>query len=313
MISLLHMRHFIAVAEELHFGRAAARLGMAQPPLSQSIKRLEERLGFPLFERTQRMVSLTAAGRVFLEEARRTIAQSEDAVRLARRAASDDLAQISIAFVSAALYRLLPRAIRAFHNVWPDTTIRLDERSTEAQLADLAGGDIDLGFFHPPIKTVDGLAVELIHRDKLVVAAPSHHPLAVSNFCRLADLAGHDFIMFPHPQGPTLHRRITNACRTAGFVPNIVQEARQMHTILSLVAAGLGVSLVPVGATTMKIAGVAFIPLIDAPVELAWELAMGWQPRGARKALRNFLEAVRSTSQELKSEIACLPNQRSNS
>ncbi|PKA44869.1 LysR family transcriptional regulator [Rhizobium sullae] len=303
MTSLLHMRHFIAVAEELHFGRAAARLGMAQPPLSQSIKRLEERLGFPLFERTQRAVRLTAAGRVFLEEARRTIAQSEDAVRLARRAASDDLAQISIAFVSAALYRLLPQAIRAFHEIWPDTTIRLDERPTEAQLAGLAGGDIDLGFFHPPIKTVDGLAVELIHRDKLIVAVPSHHPLAALNFCRLADLAGHDFIMFPHQQGPTLHGKITNACRAAGFVPNIVQEARQMHTILSLVAAGLGVSLVPTGATTMRIAGVAFIPLVDTPADIAWEMAIGWQPRGARKALRNFLEVVRTVGQKLKSEM----------
>lgn len=299
MIDLNHMRHFVAVAEELHFGRAATRLGMAQPPLSQSIKRLEERLGFALFERTQRVVSLTAAGRVFLEEARRTIAQSEEAVRLARRAASDDLAEVSIAFVSAALYRLLPATIRAFHEVWPDTAIRLDERPTDTQLADLTSGDIDLGFFHPPIQAVDGLAVELVHRDRLIVAVPAHHPLAAQGPCRLADLAGQDFIMFPYQQGPVLHGNITNACRAAGFVPNVVQEARQMHTILSLVAAGLGISLVPKGARTMQIVGVAFVPLLDAPENVAWELAMGWRPRGARKALRNFLEVVRSTSQGL--------------
>ncbi|MEH2627668.1 DNA-binding transcriptional LysR family regulator [Bradyrhizobium sp. AZCC 1719] len=299
-VDLLHMRQFVAVAEELHFGRAAARLVMAQPPLSQAIRRLEAQLGFPLFERTQRVVSLTPAGRVFLEEARRTLAQGDEAVRLARRAASDELAELSVTFVSAALYRVLPAAIRRFQEAWPEVAIRLDERPTDAQLSDLATGTVDLGFLHPPVEEIDGLTIELIHRDQVAIAVPAASPLASAGQCRLTDLAEHAFILFPHRQGPALHTRIMQACRRAGFLPRIAQEARQMHTILSLVAAGLGLALVPSGARTMNVEGVAFVPLVEGPDDLAWELAIAWRPRGARRALRHFVETARATASELR-------------
>lgn len=295
-VDLHYMRHFVAVAEELHFGRAAARLGMAQPPLSQSIRRLEAAFGFALFERTQRRVTLTAAGRVFYEEARRTLVQADEAVRLARRAASDDTAQLSITFVSAALYRILPDALQRFRQRWPEVELRLDERPTELQVADLKSGAIDAGFVHPPLQHAADLNVELLHSDRLMIAIPKSSTLARRRSVALADLKGHDMVLFPHQQGPVLHNRIMQACRQAGFLPRITQEARQMHTLLTLVSAGMGVSLVPAGAQTMRIDGVLFKPLHGLPDDLAWELAIAWRPRGATVALGRFLDAVRSVA-----------------
>jgi DNA-binding transcriptional LysR family regulator len=279
------MRHFVAVAEELHFGRGAARLGMAQPPLSQSIRRLEEALGFPLFERTQRKVALTPAGRVFLDEARRTLMQADEAVRLARRAASDDLAQLSVTFVSAALYRVLPEVLRRFRSEWPEAEIRLDERPTDLQIADLRSGAVDAGFVHPPLRDAADLEVEIVHSDHLVVALPEATVLARS-------------VLFPHQQGPALHSRIMQACRRAGFLPRVTQEARQMHTLLTLVAAGMGVSLVPAGAQTMPLEGVAFRPLHGLPGDLAWDLAVAWRRKGTTLALSRFLAMTREVAAE---------------
>lgn len=294
-VDLHAMRHFVAVAEELHFGRAALRLGMAQPPLSQSIRRLEAGLGFRLFERTRRRVELTPAGAVFLDEARRTLAQAEDAIRLARRAAADELATLTVTFASIALYRALPAALKAHRARFPDVAIRLDERATDAQLEGLRDGSVDLGFVTPPLRDVSELEVRAIGRDRLVAAVPAESPLAGAGGIRLGALADADFILFPHGQGPSLHGRILAACRRAGFVPRVAQEARLMHTILSLVSAGMGVSLVPEGARTMRLAGVAFVPVHDLPDDLAWELAIAWRARRVRPALRAFIDTILST------------------
>jgi DNA-binding transcriptional LysR family regulator len=298
-VDLRHFRHFVALAQELHFGRAAARLGMAQPPLSQSIRRLEEELGFALFARTRRKVELTPAGRVFLDEARRTLTQADEAVRLARRAASDQIAELSITFVSAALYRLLPAALRQFRRMMPSVNITLDERATDAQLADLSSGTIDLGFVHPPVTNAAGLTIETVYRDGLILAVPSDSALSRRSRIPLAELAGFDFVLFPHVQGPALHGSIMEACRRAGFIPRIQQEARQMHTILSLVAAGLGISLVPDGARTMRVEGVRFCRLDGLPEGLAWDLAIAWRPKGASRALRDFVAVVRDTARAM--------------
>lgn len=295
-VDLHHMRHFAAVAEELHFGRAAARLGIAQPPLSQSIKRLEADLGFPLFERTQRRVELTPAGEVFLTEARRTLEQSETAVRLAQQAASEHLASLTVTFVSAALYQVLPAALRAHRKRFPKVDIRLDERPSDAQLAGLRDGSVDLGFLHPPLKDLRGLQSETIARDRFIVALPSASPLARRRKLDLAELGDQDFVLFPHRQGPSLHGRLMAACRRAGFLPRIAQEAGRMHTLLSLVAAGLGVSLVPEGARSLPIAGVTFVPLHGLPEELCWELMIVWRARGLRPPLRSFTETLRSVA-----------------
>jgi DNA-binding transcriptional LysR family regulator len=296
MVDLHHMRHFVAVAEELHFGRAASRLHMAQPPLSQSIKRLETALGFPLFVRTQRRVELTPAGHVFLNEARRTLQQADDSIRMARRAASEDLAEITVTFTSAALYRVLPAALRAHRERFPMVEVRLDERSTDAQLQGLLEGTVDVGFVTPPLKTESGLEVEVIDRDRFCLAVPRTSRLATGKPVGLAELSHESFVLFPHVQGPSLHSQLMSACRKAGFVPRVRQEARQMHTILSLVAADMGVAFVPEGAHSMRVEGVAMVPLEGMPDDLTWDLAMVWKPRGFRRAPGAFLETVRSLS-----------------
>ena len=296
-VDLHHMRHFVAVAEELHFGRAAARLGMAQPPLSQSIKRLENGLGFALFERSRRKVQLTPAGRIFLDEARRTLAQAETAVRLGREAASDDLAQLTVTFVSAALYRILPAALRAYRATLPGVRVRLEESGTDAQLVRLRDGEIDLGFVHPPLKETSGLEVQTIQRDRLIAAVPISSDLAQRESLRLSDLADRDFVLFPPRIGPALYGRIISACRSSGFVPHVAQEARLMHTILSLVAAETGVSLVPDGARSMAVDGVAFVPVAGLPDDLVWELALVWRSRGVRRPLRLLIDTVISVGE----------------
>lgn len=298
-VDLRHLRYFVAVAEELHFGRAASRLGMAQPPLSQSIRRLERDLGFLLFARTQRKVELTAAGRVFLDETRRTLMQAEEAVRLARRAASDETAELSITFVSAALYRLLPAALREFRRRSPSVSVKLDERPTEGQIADLKSGAIDLGFTHPPVRGAPDLTIETIHRDALILAVPEASPLARRAAVSIGELANERFVLFPHVQGPALHGRIMQACRQSGFLPRIHQEARQMHTILSLVAAGMGVAFVPDGARTMRVDGVQFCRLDGLPDDLAWELAIAWRPKAAHRSLRDFIAVVQEIARKL--------------
>ncbi|MBB5045755.1 DNA-binding transcriptional LysR family regulator [Rhodopseudomonas rhenobacensis] len=295
-IELHHMRQFATLAEELHFGRAAARLNMAQPPLSQSIKRLEASLGFALFARTQRRVELTPAGQVFLAEARRTLQQADEAVRLARRAASEDLAELSVTFTSAALYRVLPAALRGLRDRLPSVEIRLDERPTDAQLAGLQDGSVDVGFVTPPLKSVAGLEVEVISRDRFALAVPISSPFARRDAVALQELAREAFVLFPHVQGPALHGRLMSACRQAGFVPRVRQEARQMHTILSLVAAELGVSLVPEGARSMCVDGVAMVPLAGFPADLTWDLSVAWKSKGAGRPLRAFIDIVRSLS-----------------
>lgn len=296
-VDLLHMRHFVAVAEELHFGRAAARLGMAQPPLSQSIKRLEEALGFRLFERTRRKVELTPAGRVFLQEARRTLQQADETVRLARRAASEDLAELSISFTSAALYRVLPAALRAHRERFPGREIRLDERATDAQIVGLQDGSVDLGFVTPPLKAGTGLDVETVSRERFHVAVSAKSSFAGRDSIALQELSSEAFVLFPYTQGPELHGKLVAACRQAGFLPRVGQEARQMHTILSLVAAEMGVALVPEGASSMRVEGVVIVSLLDVPDDLTWDLAMVWRPRGARRPLLSFLESVRLSCQ----------------
>ncbi len=285
------MRQFVAVAEELHFGRAAIRLGMAQPPLSQAIKRLEDRLGFRLLERSRRRVELTPAGEVFLTEARATLSQADTAIRLARQAASHELAELRLTFVSAALYRLLPAALRSFSTRFPKVEIQLDEQPTDAQIEGLLAGRVDLGFVHPPLKAVEGLTVRTVARDALVAAVPAASKFADASVVDLADLREEPFVLFPHVQGPDLHLRILEACRTAGFVPRISQEAGRMHTILSLVASGLGVSLVPDGARTLRIEGVRFVPLAQQG-ELHLDLAMVWRRGRPQRHLNGFIETV---------------------
>lgn len=269
MVDLRRLRYFVAVAEELHFGRAARRLNVSQPPLSVQIRQLEHEIGTSLLVRTQRRVELTTPGRVLLSEARRLIAQADAAVVRTQRAARGEVGHLAIGFVSTADYSLLPPLVRRFRARQPDIELALRELTGDRQLALLAAGELDLGLMITPPK-VDGLNMRPIFREPLIAALPATHRLA-SRRRRIdaRDLAGDGFILFPRVLAPSLHDLVIAVCQRAGFAPRIAQEAIQMQTILGLVAADLGVALVPACMANLRRPHVVYARLASpgVPVE----------------------------------------------
>jgi DNA-binding transcriptional LysR family regulator len=241
---LRRLRYFVAVAEELHFGRAARRLNVSQPPLSVQIRTLEREIGTPLLIRTQRRVELTEAGRVLLDEARRLLDQAEAAVVHARRAAEGTVGRLAIGFVSTVDYSILPALVRRFRHKHPGISLKLLELTGDRQQALLQSGELDLGLSILPSPAA-GLAKRPVFREPLIAAVPASHPLAGRRRTALRSLAAEPFIQFPRELAPGLYDLAIAACQKAGFTPHLAQEAIQMQTILGLVAAGLGVALVP--------------------------------------------------------------------
>lgn len=264
-MDLRHLRYFVAVAEELHFGRAAARLRVAQPALSQQIKHLEGELRVRLLERTKRRVSLTEPGRAFLIEARRTLATAETAVEVARRAARGEVGRLRVGYVDLAMWGTLPGILRRFTEAYPGVELALTELHREPQRQALLRGDLDVGFLTLREGEAE-LEGELVSAEPLVVALPEHHPAARRRRVPIASLAREDWVAFPR-ELKTLYLDLTFAtCAAAGFVPHIVQETAQLHSLTSLVSAGVGVALVPSIVAGAARAGVAFRPLAgDAP------------------------------------------------
>jgi DNA-binding transcriptional LysR family regulator len=241
---LRRLRYFVAVAEELHFGRAARLLNVSQPPLSVQIRTLEREIGTPLLIRTQRRVELTEAGRVLLDEARRLLDQAEAAVVHARRAAEGAVGRLAIGFVSTVDYSILPPLVRRFRHKHPGISLKLLELTGDRQQALLQSGELDLGLSILPSPAA-GLAKRPVFREPLIAAVPASHPLAGRRRTALRSLAAGPFIQFPRELAPGLYDLAIAACQKAGFTPHLAQEAIQMQTILGLVAAGLGVALVP--------------------------------------------------------------------
>lgn len=292
MFDLHHLHQFVAVAEERHFGRAAKRLHMAQPPLSQAIKRLEDRMGVVLLARTKRNVALTPAGETLLAEARILLANAKRTARLTRQVVEGFEGRIAIGFVSAALYQLLPKALRTFRSRFPEADLALHEMTTEQQRVALRDGTIDVGFCHPPLAEKPDLTVRTIARDRLLAALPKEHPLAQQKKLPFASLASQPFVLFPIRQGPSLHAAIERACYRFGAPLSIVAEASRIHTQLSLVAGGLGVTLVPASARTIRVSGVCYRPIEDLPEELYLETALLYYPSKNRALLDAFLSIV---------------------
>lgn len=243
-MDLRRLRYFVAVAEELHFGRAARRLNVSQPPLSVQIRTLEREIGAPLLVRTQRRVELTEAGRVLLDEARRLLGQAEAAVIHARRAAEGTVGRLTIGFVSTVDYSILPPLVRRFRHKHPGIALKLLELTGDRQQALLQSGELDLGLSILPSPAA-GLTRRPVLREPLIAAVPASHALAGRRRTALRSLAAEPFIQFPRELAPGLYDLAIAACRKAGFTPHLAQEAIQMQTILGLVAAGLGVAVVP--------------------------------------------------------------------
>ena len=259
-MELRHLRYFIAVAEELHFGRAARRLGIAQPPLSLQIRQLEVGIDVRLFQRTKRRVQLTDAGRAFLQEAYRVIAQAERAVHVARQVDRGTTGRVSMGFVNAAIYSVVPDVLRTFRGEFPAVVVDLHELTSQEQIHDLLNGRIDLGLLRPPVND-EALFSRTVLREPFVVAMPASHALASEREIDPSALAPYPFLMATRQEGPTLYDESVGLCRDAGFAPAVVQEADHMQTIIGLVAGGMGVALVPDSIRHLQRAGVVYRPL----------------------------------------------------
>lgn len=286
------MRQFVAVAEELHFGRAANRLGMAQPPLSQAIKRLEDELGVRLLDRTKRAVWLTDAGAAFLEEARRALLQVNLAKTVAQRIATADSERINVSFIGPAMFRLLPDLLVLHRREQPNVDIRLFERSSPEQMEAVLSGETDIAFVHPTTDIIEGGDSLLVERCAIMVAAHRDLPIAQRASVRVEDLADQPLIMAPKGISPSRASALMAIFRAAGFTPRIVQEANQTNTVLSLIGANVGIGLVPATAQLPGWSQIHFLPIEDAPSTLRWELAMIWRPDHLSRSAAAFVRMV---------------------
>lgn len=293
-VELRQLRYFVAVAEEMHFGRAALRLHMTQPPLSQTIQALEATLGSTLFLRSQRRITLTAAGAALLPEARRLLHQASTLAELVQRAAAGTTGSLSLSFVSTADYSVLPTLLREFREAYPLVQINLREATSDLQLEDLALGRIDAGLLIPPLpeRTQSELDYLEILKEPLLLAAPKGLKLLRGkSTVALAALADFPLIIFPRRIAPALHDTILACFHAAGLTPHISQEAIQMQTIIGLVSAGMGIALVPQSVSNLKRAGVDYRALA-APVPLV-ETGVAWRRDNRSPVLSAFLELLR--------------------
>ena len=298
-MELRDCRCFVAVAEELHFGRAAARLCMAQPPLSQRIRALEEELGAALFVRTSRKVALTPAGEAFWREARALLAQAAQAEAVARRVASGLAGVLRVGFVNPAMDAFLSAALATFRQSAPEVELTLREMSSREQVEALAGERLDVGFLRhgwgtPPA----GMEVAVVSREPYVLAVPQGHPLAHRGRAALADLDGAAMILPQRGQAPSLRAAIEAALGAAGAKVVVVQEAASKFTMLSLVAAGVGVALLPASVRVWTRRGVSFVALAAGLplVELAAAVPRGRDNAAAARLIRTAQAAAVSAS-----------------
>lgn len=264
-MELRHLRYFIAVAEELHFGRAAQVLGISQPPLSQQIQALEHEVGARLFERTNRRVELSEAGRLFLQEARLVLAQVDKAADVARRAQLGELGELKIGFTSSAPFNSsIPQAIFAFRQAFPAVHLNLQEMSSTQVAESLVDESIQVGLMRP-LPLPDSLSVVELMREPLVAVLNAGHPLVEGSErgLHLAQLAQEPFVFFPRTYGSGLYAQLLSLARDAGFSPHFAQEAGEAMTIIGLVAAGLGVSVLPASYQRIRIDGVVYRTLLD--------------------------------------------------
>ena len=270
MFDLNQLRCFVTVAEELHFGRAAARLNMTQPPLSRQIQVLEHIIDAPLLERTSRSVRLTPAGRSFLPEARRILKLAESASQVARRIAMGKTGSLKIGYTAAAAYGFLPELIAACRARLPEVDFSLKEMVSGDQLEALASGQIDAGLLRPPVARPE-FASRRVLAEPLLAAIPRKHPLATRENLTIKDFDGQPFVMYSPYESRYFHDLLVALFTQADMLPRYVQHVGQIHSILAMVRAGLGVSIVPAAAASLKISEVKLRPLKlrnAAPVEL---------------------------------------------
>ncbi len=292
-MELRHLRSFLAVAEELHFGRAATRLRISQPPLSQQIRRLEDELGARLFRRTKRRVELTPAGQAFLKEARQTLAQADRAVRAAQRAERGELGELVVGYVTSASYEPLPDVIRMFRRRFPDVDLRLQNLRSVQQREALVDRRIDVGFLRPEVAD-PRLGYEAISRESIVVALAGNHPLARRALVDVSDLSAEMFVIVAPDDASVFHDQVVALCRRAGFVPRVAGRVPDVQAAIALVAAGLGISLVPAAVQAFKRKAVAYRPL--RPHTFSVEMGLAWRRDDDSALVQQFRRVARETA-----------------
>jgi DNA-binding transcriptional LysR family regulator len=291
MFSLARLSCFIAVAEELHFGRAAERLHMTQPPLSRQIQQLETELGVQLIDRTTRSVTLTPAGVAFLPDARRILQLAESAALTVRRVPAGDLGTVVVGFTAASAHAVLPRLLEQTRSTLPDVKLELREMVSSVQVEALMSGEIDLGMARPPLKRPGIVSRPLLH-EQLVAALPAGHPLTEqARQLTLNDLDGQDFVMYSPVQARYFNELLISTFTIAGATPRFVQFVTQVHTMLVLVRSGMGIALVPASAATLHPEGVVF-RTIGAFRERPVELDAAWRGDSTNPALLRLLRDV---------------------
>jgi DNA-binding transcriptional LysR family regulator len=298
-IALEDLELFAVVAEELHFGRAAARLHISQPGLSYRVQRLESALGYEVLARTRRSVRLTAAGEVLLEGAQRVLGETSRIVGDGARVARGELATVRVGFVGTALYSTLPALLRLTRERHPDLRLLLEERKTAAQVRGLQLGQLDVGLLHLPLDPDTGLESVPVFEEPVGVALPHDHPLAESDELTLAELADEPFVLFPRELEPHTYDRFVAACVASGFAPEVAHQATGAPTMLGLVAGGVGVAFAAESvAASLSRSGVAFVALTDGAPRLVTGPA--WRADHASPAvelLRACLEELAATDQ----------------
>lgn len=278
---------------------------MAQPPLSQQIRQLENELGFQLFHRTKRRVELTEAGRVFVGECQKILRQLDQAIQIGQQVSRGELGQLVIGFVSSAAYNVLPEILRSFRSSVPEVSLELHELTTDQQIKWLRESRMDVGFVRPPIED-EHLILTPIFQEPFVVALPETHPFASQLQVSLKTLIGEAFVLFPRSLAPGLYDQIISLCQQSGFSPNVVQEAIQMQTIISLVAAEIGVAIVPISLQNLQRTGVVYRSLSEPTPKAT--IAIIHRRSDRSPTVKRFLDIVKQvTADKLDKNVPIVP------
>jgi DNA-binding transcriptional LysR family regulator len=292
-MELRHLRYVVTLAETLHFGRAAERLHLSQPPLSHQIRQLEEELRVKLFHRTKRQVQLTEAGRMFVQEARVILAQASHAANLASRVNQGEVGQITIGVAGPADAPIFVQILREFAQKHPKVRVVLRNISSLDQVQAISEGRLHVGFVAMPVDDA-GLATETVMRQPIMIALPPDHPLATCERVPLKALATEPQIMFARSNAPRFFDAVLAACREAGFSMNIAHEVDNLYTACALVAAGLGVCLVPAGVQdSHSRSSMVLRPVTPALPHIDMHIACAYKPQGENELVALFVKVVR--------------------
>ena len=291
-MDLRQLRHFVTLAHTLNYRQAAEQLHMSQPPLSQSIRKLEDELGVQLFERDRRGTVLSTAGVAALESAKLALFHAQQVKAVSQSTASGEIGRLHIGFIGSATFSLIPQLVQAFRSAYPAIDLVLTESTTREICSHVANGDFDAGLLRYPVTQATDLDITMVEPDRLIAALPAGNPLLIKDELRLLDLADEPFVNYRPSEVPGLHALVVLACQNAGFMPQIKQHAVQAQTLVSLVGAGLGVALVPAAVAKAATPGVVFRELADTEhlPQIGIALALNQrQPVATAQRLRDLL------------------------